>query len=102
MLKFCIQNTIFYGFLSIGRPEIAPYAAIACVIGFLMTGHWSVHPTQVLNVRKSTSIEVEIGCELTDVKAKFQPRRKSLIGAELQLIEAIRQKRHSSETNLVD
>jgi H+/Cl- antiporter ClcA len=81
--------------LELFGPEIAPYAAIACVISFLMTGHRSVHPTQVLAVRKSTSIEVEIGSELTDVKAKFQPRRKSLIGAGLRLIEAIRQKRHS-------
>jgi H+/Cl- antiporter ClcA len=81
--------------LELFGPEIAPYAAIACVISFLMTGHRSVHPTQVLAVRKSTSIEVEIGSALTDVKAKFHPRRKSLIGAGLRLIEVIRQKRHS-------
>jgi H+/Cl- antiporter ClcA len=80
--------------LELFGPEIAPYAAIACVISFLMTGHRSVHPTQVLAVRKSASIQVEIGNELKNVRAEFQPRSKSVIGAGLRLLKNIRQKRH--------
>jgi H+/Cl- antiporter ClcA len=75
--------------------EIAPYAAIACVISFLMTGHRSVHLTQVLAVRKSTSIQAEIGNELKDVRAEFKPRSRSVIGAGLRLIKTIRKKRPS-------
>jgi H+/Cl- antiporter ClcA len=80
--------------LELFGPEIAPYAAIACVISFLMTGHRSVHPTQVLAVRKSASIQVEIGKELENVRAEFQPRSKSIIGAGLRLLKIIRQKLH--------
>ena len=82
-------------FLELFGPEIAPYAAIACVISFLMTGHRSVHPTQVLAIRKSTSLQVEIGSDLENVKAEFKPRGRSLIGAALRLIRAIQEKRHS-------
>ena len=32
--------------------KIAPYAALACVVSFLMTGHRSVYPAQVLGVKK--------------------------------------------------
>jgi len=32
--------------------KIAPYAALACVVSFLMTGHRSVYPSQVLGIKK--------------------------------------------------
>jgi len=32
--------------------KIAPYATLACVVSFLMTGHRSVYPAQVLGVKK--------------------------------------------------
>ncbi|MBI1912288.1 MAG: chloride channel protein [Deltaproteobacteria bacterium] len=60
--------------------EVAPYAAIACVISFLITGHRSAYPSQVLAVRKSSSIDVSIGEELSKVKPDYQYRDKSLIG----------------------
>jgi H+/Cl- antiporter ClcA len=31
-------------------PKIAPYAAVACVISFLMTGHRSVYPAQLIGI----------------------------------------------------
>ncbi len=34
-------------------PAIGPYAAIACVISYLLTGHRSVYPSQVLSLAKS-------------------------------------------------
>jgi H+/Cl- antiporter ClcA len=81
--------------LELFGPELAPYAAIACVISFLMTGHRSVHPTQVLALRKSASIKVEIGSEMENIRAEFQPRRKSVIGAGLRLLRIIRRKSNS-------
>lgn len=59
-------------------PAIAPYAAVACVISFLMTGHRSVYPSQILAVKKSASIEVELGREMEEVAVEFRPRRKTL------------------------
>jgi H+/Cl- antiporter ClcA len=69
---------------------IAPYTAIACVVSFLMTGHRSVFPTQILVSKKSSSVEVEIGKELNNMNATFKIREKSLIGLGLKISEKIR------------
>ncbi|MCK9573262.1 MAG: hypothetical protein M0R20_02525 [Candidatus Omnitrophica bacterium] len=45
-------------------PQIAPYAAIACVIGFFITGHRSVYPSQVLGVRNSRYLNVKLRQEV--------------------------------------
>jgi H+/Cl- antiporter ClcA len=45
-------------------PELGPYAAVACVISFLMTGHRSVYPSQILQVSKSDSLEIELGKDM--------------------------------------
>jgi len=76
---------------------IAPYAAIACIVSFLMTGHRSVFPTQVLSFKKSTSVDVEIGSELEHIRTTFKLRDRSLIGFLLSVIEKIEdtiKKRH--------
>ncbi|MDD5746445.1 MAG: chloride channel protein [Candidatus Omnitrophica bacterium] len=52
-------------------PQIAPYAAIACVISFLVTGHRSVYPSQILAFKKSKFIDVETGKEIEDTKIQF-------------------------------
>ncbi len=59
--------------------DIAPYAALACIISFLMTGHRSIYPSQVLGIRKSSSIQVEIGKEIGETDTMTQHRKKSLI-----------------------
>ena len=73
-------------------PKIAPYAAVACVISFLMTGHRSVYPSQLLAVKKSSSIRVEMGKEMEDIKTEFRPRSKSLTGLSLKLVQKIKDK----------
>jgi H+/Cl- antiporter ClcA len=62
-------------------PAIGPYAAVACVISFLMTGHRSVYPSQILSLTKSSSLVVEHGREMKDSRdVAFQPRSRSLSG----------------------
>jgi len=58
-------------------PQIAPYAAVSCVISFLMTGHRSVYPSQILLVKKSASINVNLGKEMEAVRAQVVLRKKS-------------------------
>ncbi|UCD66780.1 MAG: chloride channel protein, partial [Deltaproteobacteria bacterium] len=58
--------------------QIAPYAAVACVTSFLMTGHRSVYPSQVFAIMKSSSFRDQRGKEVTDAQADFLLRRKSL------------------------
>ncbi|MDO9585035.1 MAG: hypothetical protein Q7I93_00960, partial [Syntrophales bacterium] len=62
-------------------PSVAPYASIACVISFLMTGHRSVYPSQIISMKKSRSINVEVGKEICNAQAEYYPRNKSLISA---------------------
>ncbi|MCC6544735.1 MAG: chloride channel protein [Nitrospirae bacterium] len=66
-------------------PKIAPYCAVSCVISFLMTGHRSVYPSQVLAVKKSSSINVELGEEVESLKPEFKARDHSLSSAGLNL-----------------
>jgi H+/Cl- antiporter ClcA len=63
-------------------PELAPYAAVSCVISFLMTGHRSVYPSQILSVSKSSSLTVKHGQEMGNIEGvDFEPGEKSLSGA---------------------
>jgi H+/Cl- antiporter ClcA len=66
---------------------IAPYAAIACIVSFLMTGHRSVFPTQILAFKKSASVNVEVGSDLGHVHTSFKRRDKSLSGILLRASE---------------
>lgn len=70
--------------------EIGPFAALACVIGFLMTGHRSVFQTQLLALKKSSSVEVDLGSEMGDVQARFKRRKKSLIDRGLSVLEKLK------------
>jgi H+/Cl- antiporter ClcA len=68
-------------------PKLAPYATVACIISFLMTGHRSVYPSQILATRKSDSIDVEIGKEIESVKARYKPRKKTLISLAKKILK---------------
>ncbi len=65
-------------------PKLGPYAAVACVISFLMTGHRSVYPSQVLAMRKSPSLQVEVGKGMEDLHTGLRPRRNSILYALLR------------------
>lgn len=52
-------------------PQIAPYAALVCVISFLMTGHRSVYPSQILAFKKSKLIDIELGKEIDKSKPRI-------------------------------
>lgn len=60
-------------------PEVGPFAAVACVISFLMTGHRSVYPSQVLSLTKSSSLTVAHGKEMKNIgEVEYKPRQKSV------------------------
>ncbi len=75
-------------------PAVAPYAAVACVISFLMTGHRSVYPSQVLSMSKSSSITVEKGHEMSDMGGvNVALRAKSITGWIVKLMKKIKKKK---------
>ena len=69
--------------------KLAPYASIACVVSFIMTGHKSVYPSQILAIKKSLSIETPIGKEIKDVAPDVKPRDKSLTKIILRIVKKI-------------
>jgi H+/Cl- antiporter ClcA len=72
-------------------PQIAPYAAVACVISFLMTGHRSVYPSQILSLAKSSSLTVAKGSEMRDAgEVVFQPGQRSISGSILKGLERLK------------
>ena len=85
LLAGCANTPIAASILAVEMfgPKIAPYAAVACVASFLMTGHRSIYPSQVFAIMKSSSIKGEIGKEVEAIQAEFQLRRKSLISSVL-------------------
>ncbi len=66
--------------------KVAPYAAVACVTCFLMTGHRSVYPSQVFAIMKSSSFKQGIGQEVEEMQAEFMVRRRSLTRLLLSLV----------------
>jgi H+/Cl- antiporter ClcA len=69
-------------------PEVAPFAAVACVISFLMTGHRSVYPSQVLAVTKSASIVVEKGKEMEELEStQIHRRPRSVLDRSIKLAD---------------
>ena len=70
-------------------PAIAPYATVACVISFLITGHRSVYPSQILSISKSPSLQVELGKELANIQSLYLPRKKSLMSLILQFVDKV-------------
>jgi H+/Cl- antiporter ClcA len=71
-------------------PAVAPYATVACVISFLMTGHRSVYPSQILSIRKSASIDVEVGREMEHLQATFKERDAAVTSRFLRLVRIIK------------
>ena len=61
--------------LELFGPGVASYAAISCVLSFLMTGHRSIYPSQILSTKKTSSIDVELGDEMHNLSATVKPER---------------------------
>ncbi len=83
--------------MEIFGPKLAPYAAISCVISFLMTGHRSVYTSQVLAFTKSLSIEVETGKDLENTKGEFSARGNWVTTAALNIARKMRLRRYKKK-----
>jgi H+/Cl- antiporter ClcA len=79
-------------------PAIGPYAAVACVISFLMTGHRSVYPSQVLSFAKSSSLAVQQGKEMKHIGAvEYQPQPKSMTEVLMKIYKKIVRKSNGND-----
>lgn len=73
--------------------SIAPYAAISCIGSFLITGHRSIYPSQILGIKKSASIQTEIGKEVEEVSVNLYKREGSLISAISRIYSYLRKRK---------
>ncbi|HOL22350.1 MAG TPA: chloride channel protein [bacterium] len=69
---------------------IAPYAALSCIVSFLITGHRSVYPSQILGIRKTPSINIEVGSEIDKTQPHIIHREKSLISIIYEICKKMR------------
>lgn len=61
--------------------DIAPHAAVACMVSFLIVGYRSIYPSQILGMQKSTSLNVETGKPISEFEhAMVDHRDTSLLG----------------------
>jgi H+/Cl- antiporter ClcA len=54
--------------------DVGHYAAISIIIAFLMTGHRSVFPSQVLSMKKSDAINIKLGEEIVNAETTYTTR----------------------------
>ncbi len=69
---------------------IAPYATIACAMSFLMTGHRSVYPYQLLGVQKSHLLKVDLGTEMENVHVEVDEKVENLASRLLARLRSFR------------
>lgn len=64
--------------------EVAHYAALSIVISFLMTGHRSVFASQILAMKKSNILKVEMGEEIGTTKVDIEDTKIEMLRKRLQ------------------
>lgn len=75
-------------------PQIAPYAAVACMVSFLIVGYRSIYPSQVLGIQKSASFTAPTGGPVGELDyAPLAPRDNSLLGLVMKAMERFGHKR---------
>jgi H+/Cl- antiporter ClcA len=73
-------------------PELAPYASVSCIVSYLMTGHRSVYPSQVLATAKSPSIFIETGVVMENLDSiKIRPRPHSVTESLVWILNKLKQ-----------
>lgn len=60
--------------------EMAPYAALACMVSYLIAGYRSIYPSQILGVQKSASLLAQTGMPISELDhVTLKTRQASLI-----------------------
>ncbi|EJO5346166.1 chloride channel protein [Clostridium botulinum] len=48
--------------------NVGMYASIVCLISYIIVGHKSIYPTQIVSYSKSPSLDINMNCEVKDVE----------------------------------
>lgn len=66
--------------------NVAHYAALSIIIAFLMTGHRSVFPSQILSMKKSEALDVNLGEEIENTQTTYTSKFFSNISRIIKII----------------
>jgi hypothetical protein len=73
--------------------SLSPYAAVTCVVSFLMVGHRSVYPSQILAITKSSSISPDLGNTLDEMdEIAITSRDRSVFGLGRKVVQRLRRR----------
>lgn len=70
-------------------PDIAPYAALACIVGFLASGHTSIYPAQVLAIKKTKAVKIDLGKEVSQIEPETEIEEAPIIKETIEFTEEI-------------
>lgn len=60
--------------------QMAPYAALACMVSFLISGYRSIYPSQIIGFQKSSSLEAPTGMPVSELDhVTLKPRQASVL-----------------------
>jgi H+/Cl- antiporter ClcA len=72
---------------------LSPYAAVTCIVSFLLVGHRSVYPSQILAMTKSASLSPALGKTVVETKEiEVTSREESVVGLGKRFVRKIRRK----------
>jgi H+/Cl- antiporter ClcA len=73
--------------------SLSPYAAVACIVSFLMVGHRSVYPSQILAMVKSASLHFDTGKSFDETGGpEYAGRPHSVVKQGELLIKKVRRR----------
>ncbi len=72
---------------------LSPYAAVTCIVSFLLVGHRSVYPSQILAVAKSGSLKPDVGKTVEEVhEVTVTSREESVLGLGKKVVRILKRK----------
>ena len=70
---------------------LSPYAAVTCIVSFLIVGHRSVFPSQILAIAKSASLSPDLGKTIEEMSnVTVTSRDESVLGVGKKIIGKLR------------
>jgi H+/Cl- antiporter ClcA len=73
--------------------SLSPYAAVTSIVSFLIVGHRSVYPSQIMAISKSASLKAELGKPVEDMhEVAISSRNASVAGLGRKVVRRLRRK----------
>jgi H+/Cl- antiporter ClcA len=70
---------------------LSPYAAVTCIVSFLLVGHRSVYPSQILAIAKSASLKPDLGKTVEEVhEVEVTSREESVVGLGKKVVRRLK------------